>query len=373
MTGLNRSTVADLVAELVEHGLAHEERGDSLGTPGRPSPLVHATPEGAVVLAIEHRGPLADRGPRGARRRCRRPVRARSSARGPPTLDQTLADLLRDEPPDCWPAAGRPGAPRGHRRGRGGSGAQPGRLRPLRAQPRLVGGARWRERVARQFETGRARSSSATRRTWAPGPSTCGVPASGVDDLIYLSCDVGVGGGIITGGRPLVGACGLRRRGGPRDASTRTARRVAAAPAAAGRPRSGSARCCAMRAATRTAGPREVDAVLRAAEAGDATALAAVAARRSLAGHRLWPVSSTSSTPRSWSWAACSGGMAPLVAADGARRAGGAGPVGRPRAGRASSRPRLGDDAPVMGAAERAFEPLLADPLRYAARAPVPR
>ncbi len=27
---------------------------------------------------------------------------------------------------------------------------------------------------------------------------------------------------------------------------------------------------------------------------------------------------------------------------------------------------RLGDDAPVLGAAERAFEPLLADPLRFA-------
>ena len=52
VTGLNRSTVGDLVIELAERGLVREQRGDSLGTPGRPSPTVHAAPEGAVVLAV---------------------------------------------------------------------------------------------------------------------------------------------------------------------------------------------------------------------------------------------------------------------------------------------------------------------------------
>src|SRR5262245_22304159 len=52
LTGLNRSTVAGIVAELSELGLVHEEPGDRQGMPGRPSPWIHATADGAVVLAI---------------------------------------------------------------------------------------------------------------------------------------------------------------------------------------------------------------------------------------------------------------------------------------------------------------------------------
>ena len=68
------------------------------------------------------------------------------------------------------------------------------------------------ELVGPDVRDSRCRWSSATRPTWARGPSTCEARASGVDDLVYLSCDVGVGGGIITGGRPLVGAGGTRVR-----------------------------------------------------------------------------------------------------------------------------------------------------------------
>ena len=53
ITGLNRSTVADLIGELAALGLVSEEPGSSLSGPGRPSPVVHVRPEGAVVLAVE--------------------------------------------------------------------------------------------------------------------------------------------------------------------------------------------------------------------------------------------------------------------------------------------------------------------------------
>jgi predicted NBD/HSP70 family sugar kinase len=53
VTGLNRSTVADLIAQLVESDLVTEERAAVAAGPGRPSPLVRPRPDGAVVLGIE--------------------------------------------------------------------------------------------------------------------------------------------------------------------------------------------------------------------------------------------------------------------------------------------------------------------------------
>ena len=53
ITGLNRSTIADLVGELANLGLVAEAAGEAASRPGRPSPVVHPKPDGAVVLAIE--------------------------------------------------------------------------------------------------------------------------------------------------------------------------------------------------------------------------------------------------------------------------------------------------------------------------------
>ena len=53
LTGLNRSTIADLVAELVDLGLVVERRTTIATGPGRPSRVVTAHPAGAVVVAVE--------------------------------------------------------------------------------------------------------------------------------------------------------------------------------------------------------------------------------------------------------------------------------------------------------------------------------
>ena len=53
MTGLNRSTIADLLGELTALGLVEERRGPTASGPGRPSPLVQSRPEGATVLAVD--------------------------------------------------------------------------------------------------------------------------------------------------------------------------------------------------------------------------------------------------------------------------------------------------------------------------------
>lgn len=52
-TGLNRSTIADLVGELSGLGLVEEGPGLAASGPGRPSPVVRTRPYGATVLAIE--------------------------------------------------------------------------------------------------------------------------------------------------------------------------------------------------------------------------------------------------------------------------------------------------------------------------------
>jgi len=52
-TGLNRSTIADLIGELTNLGLVEEGPAVAPSGPGRPSPMVSTRPQGAVVLAIE--------------------------------------------------------------------------------------------------------------------------------------------------------------------------------------------------------------------------------------------------------------------------------------------------------------------------------
>lgn len=50
-TGLNRSTIADLVGELVTEGWVVERDPDPIGRVGRPSPVVEASPQ-TVVIAV---------------------------------------------------------------------------------------------------------------------------------------------------------------------------------------------------------------------------------------------------------------------------------------------------------------------------------
>lgn len=52
-TGLTRSAIRALIGELVAGDLVTEERAALDGTPGRPSPLVRPNPHGAVVLGLE--------------------------------------------------------------------------------------------------------------------------------------------------------------------------------------------------------------------------------------------------------------------------------------------------------------------------------
>jgi predicted NBD/HSP70 family sugar kinase len=52
-TGLTRSAIRGLIGELVSGGLLMEKRSAPDGAPGRPSPLVQPDPDGASVIALE--------------------------------------------------------------------------------------------------------------------------------------------------------------------------------------------------------------------------------------------------------------------------------------------------------------------------------
>jgi predicted NBD/HSP70 family sugar kinase len=361
VTGLNRSTVADLVAQLAEGGLVREEPGGRLGGPGRPSPSVHPVRDGAVVLAISIAvhwltvalvglgGDVVDR------------VR-RDRYGGPPTLDQTLADMLEMS----RPMLDQPGI---RERLAGVGVAAVGPVRSDDGYVHFAPNLGWSAvpmatRIAGLLDLPvpvvvRNEADLGARAEHLRGAG------AGVDDLVYLSCDVGVGGGIITGGRPLVGASGYAGEVG----------HVAIDPEGL---RCGcGARGCwetvvGERALLRNAGrdpdggPREVDSVLRAADAGDPVALAATAAIARWLGIGIAGLVNMFD-PRVVVLGGLFGRVSALVLAD----------VQAELSRRVLSVAReqvrivpstLGDDAPLLGAAERAFEPLLADPFRRSPR-----
>jgi predicted NBD/HSP70 family sugar kinase len=356
-TGLNRSTVAGIIAELTERRLVYEEPGDRLGMPGRPSPLVKADPDGAVVLGIEiavHSLAVALVGLGGIVHE-----QARVAVpRGRPTLEETL-ERMRD--------LSRMLLARSPLRDRlvGVGVAAVGAVRSRDGFVHFAPNLDWStvpmaELVARRLELDvpvvvRNEADLGARAEHLRGAGI------GFADLIYLSCDVGVGGGIITGGRPLVGAAGY-------------AGEVGHFPVKAdGWPCGCGSRGCwetevGERALLRDAGrdpdggPDEVDALFRDAEAGASVANGALTEVGRWLGLGIAGFANVFD-PQVVVLGGLFGRMAPFIL-----------PIVRQqlddRALAITREPvgivvaQLGIDAPVLGAAERAFEPLLADPLR---------
>ena len=158
----------------------------------------------------------------------------------------------------------------------------------------------------------------------------------------------------------------LRRRGRPHARSTRTARRAAAGPSAAGRPRSARAPSCAWPAARRVAAGGEVDAVLREAEAGSPSALSALDHVGRWLGVGLAGLVNLLN-PRLIVLGGVFGRIAPVRGTDDRGGAGPAGPGGAAAPGPGRPGARSAMDAPLLGAAELALEPLLADPAAWMA------
>lgn len=203
-TGLTRSAIRGLIGEFVDADLASETRSVSLGIPGRPSPLVQPNEARATVLALEiavDSLAAALVGFGGAvleRRRVERPREHLS-------VEQILGDLAklarpllaRVSGPDALVAVGV---------------GVVGLVRRSDGQIRLAPNLGWHEvslaqslaealgvrvdvAVANEADLG----ALAEHRRGA---------AMGIDDVIYVSGEVGVGGGIIVEGRRLEGSEG---------------------------------------------------------------------------------------------------------------------------------------------------------------------
>lgn len=202
-TSLNRSTIGDLTGALEASGIT--ERTDPSGNPGmgRPSAGVKVSPTGPFVIAVEltvDRIKVARVGLGGRLTRCAdAPVRQHAGADEVAAIVATLAAQVVADAPPTAPLVGI-------------GVAVPGLVRRSDGMVRLAPNLRWQDVPfatilldALGVRVPVIVSNEADVGALAEREHGAGV---GIDDMIYLSGQVGVGAGVITGGHPLVGAGG---------------------------------------------------------------------------------------------------------------------------------------------------------------------
>ena len=357
-TGLTRSAIRGLIGEFVAADLVGEERADPMGAPGRPSPLVRPNSQRAFVIALE----IAVDSLAAARvglggqvldlRRVDRPRRHFAPAEIVADLVRLAAALQRDRR-GAGELIGVGVAVVGVARRSDGLVTTAPNLGwhnvPLRDLLRAALGPAAPIAVANEADLG----ALAEARRGA---------ARGSDDVLFVSGEVGVGGGIIANGNPMTGVAGYGGEVG----------HIAVNPDGRTCP-CGSIGCwetevgegaLLVRAGHSVDGGRAaVDAVLREAAAGSRGTLDAMEAIGHWLGIGLASLVNVLN-PRLIVLGGLFGRIHPFVRerleAELDRRA--------LQASRELVRivpASLGVDAPLLGAAELAFEPLLADPSRW--------
>lgn len=362
-TGLTRSAIRGLIAELVAGGLVLEEPPAPRGTPGRPSPRVRLNPDGRVVVALEidvDSLAVALVGLGGVVRTLIREDRPR----GHSTVDEVAADLAA--------LAARVDA-RSFAAGRliGIGVAVVGVVRRSDGFVSMAPNLGWLDvplgdRLACVLDLPVPIAVANEADLGALAEMRRGA-AVGADDVLFLSGEVGVGGGIIVDGRPLTGVAGYAGEVGHMSLNP------------AGIPcRCGSIGCwetevganalLALAGHVPGGGREAVDAVLQEAADGRQAALGALdhigywtgigmAALVNVLNPRLIVLGGLFC--RTYPFIRAS------MEAELERRA-----LRAPRAQVRVVPASLGLDAPLLGAAELAFEPLLADPAAWIGRQP---
>ncbi|HYC06520.1 MAG TPA: ROK family transcriptional regulator [Candidatus Binatia bacterium] len=357
-TGLTRSAIRGLIGELVAADLVSEERAAPLGTPGRPSPLVRPNPEDAVVLALEiavDTLAVALVGLGGTVLELIRIDRPRDHL----TVDQVTGDLaalvdeVRSRRPSAEPLVGAGLAVVGLVRRTDGCVAMAPNLGWIDVP---LG-----ERLAAALDMAEPISIANDADLGALAEVRRGA-ARGADTVIFISGEVGVGGGIVVDGAPLTGVAGYAGEVGHLPVNPN------------GRPcHCGSVGCWeteigAFALLRRSGHPEDggaaaVDAVLTEAAAGERRALDAMTEVGRWVGFGLAGLVNVLD-PRLIVLGGLLGRIHPYIAAT----------VDAELDRLALRAPRrlvrvvpatLGIDAPLIGAAELAFERLLADPASW--------
>ena len=357
-TGLTRSAIRSLVGELVHAGLAAEGPATRLGTPGRPSPVVRLVAGSAVVVALDIAVDSLAAAIVGLGGRTLARVRIERS-REHSSVDEIAADLtglartVLGRRPAAEPVVGI-------------GVAVVGVVRRSDGVVSMAPNLGWRDiplgdRLARALDLSVPISVANEADLGTLAELRRGV-AVGADDLIYISGEVGVGGGVIVGGRPLTGVAGYAGEVGHMPVNPQ------GAPC-----RCGSVGCWETevgedallgRAGLMPGGGRAaVDAVLREAAAGSATAQAALDHVGTWLGLGLASLANLLN-PQLIVLGGRFGRMYPFVSralhAELDRRT-----LPAARSLVTVIPTSLGVDAPLLGAAELALEPLLADPAQW--------
>jgi predicted NBD/HSP70 family sugar kinase len=203
LTGLTRSAIRGLIGELSAGGVVSEERSAPAGTPGRPSPLVRPDAEGTVVLALEVNVDSLAAAVVGFGGTVHELVRV-DRPRAHLSLDEIVSDVVELAAPMRSRLL--------HHDVVGIGVAVAGIVRRTDGLVRLAPNLGWRD------EPLGARLGAALAMT-APihvaneadlgglAEHRRGV-AVGVDSVLYVMGEVGVGGNLMVNGQPVVGAAG---------------------------------------------------------------------------------------------------------------------------------------------------------------------
>ena len=203
-TGLTRTAIRGLIGELVAADLATEGPAVPLGTPGRPSPQVRLNPDRAVVLALEiavDSLAVALVGAGGAVLQLERV----DLPRGHTSVDEIIADLV-----DLSDMVLARLARRESIIGVGISVV--GVVRRTDGVVSMAPNLGWRDvplgrRLADALQLDVPVTVANDGDLGALAEARRGA-AIGADDVLFISSEVGVGGGLIAGGKPLGGAAG---------------------------------------------------------------------------------------------------------------------------------------------------------------------
>ncbi len=357
-TGLTRSAIRSLVGDLVSGDLVVEEAAVRLGTPGRPSPLVRLVADNVVVLALEvtvDSLAVAIVGLGGLVHWQERVDRPRSHS----TVEDIVGDLadLAARAMARRPAGETP---------IGVGVAVAGIVRPADGVVAVGPNLGWFDaplgaQLAAALHLPSPVSVANEADLGALAEMRRGA-AQGADDIVYIHGEVGVGGGIIVGGRPLSGIAGFAGEIGHMPINPE------------GRPcRCGSLGCWETEVGegallTRAGYPVEggraaVSAVMADAADGRPEALAAINEVGHWLGIGLAGLVNVLNPRR-----VVLGGLfsrlhpyiAEIIDQELDRRA-----LAAPRRLVSIVPAALGVDAPLLGAAELAFEPLLANPVAW--------